>query len=294
VKTRALVPAAVSILALFSVAGCSADSADPATSDEELRAKKTLLCASSANESVYYGRESQILLEANVSRDGVLANASLSMPGNNLLGVGNETWNAQKRYQPTNARYKGMQKYSSADAWCGYSVIAPPDLNGQTGKFSVYLQQACEGGFISTATLSCKVESKKPIEPDAPSAAAAIELRFTAAGKTAATEAGYYEASAFTGNKIVVASTDNSIDIEYLNPDDSESAPDDKLCYTGDTTKAKKIIWTMLGNTDGNGDHWLDEGATVTGSSGKTINVAWSVTGEGGSTPRSLSVPVCP
>jgi len=118
---------------------------------------------------------------------------------------------------------------------------------------------------------------------------------FTAAGKSAAVQAGYYESSAFTGNKIVVGSAENGIDIEYLSTEnDNESAPDDKTCYSGDTAKAKKIIWAMLGNTDGNGDHWLDEGATVTGSAGKTIKVAWSVTGEGGSSPRELSVPVCP
>lgn len=283
----------MSLLSL-GAAGCSADSTDPATSDEELRAKKTLLCASSANETVYFGRESQILLEANVSRDGVLANAALTMTANDDLGAHNETLTAQKKYEPQNPRYKGMQKYSAADNWCGYSIIAPPDLNGQTGKFSVYLQQACEGGGISTVTLSCKVESKKPVEPDAPSAAAAIELRFSSAGKAAAIQAGYYESNAFTGNKIAVSSPETSIDIEYLVPDDSESAPDDKLCYSGDTAKAKKVIWAMLGNTDGNGDHWLDEGATVTGSAGKTIKVEWSVTGEGGSNPRELSVPVCP
>lgn len=283
----------MSLLSL-GAAGCSADSSDPATSDDELRAKKTLLCASSANETVYYGRQSQILLEANVSRDGVLANASLTMTANDDLGAHNETLTAQKKYAPQSARYKGMQKYSAADNWCGYSIIAPPDLNGQPGKFSVYVQQACEGGGVSTVTLSCKVESKKPVEPDAPSAAAAIELRFTAAGKAAAIEAGYYESNAFSGNKIVQSSPETSIDIEYLVPDDSESAPDDKLCYSGDTAKAKKILWAMLGNTDGNGDHYLDEGATVTGSAGKTIEVEWSVTGEGGSTPRSLSVPVCP
>lgn len=284
----------MSFVASLGAAGCSADSSEPATSDDELRAKKTLLCASSANEIVYYGRTSQILLEANVSRDGVLANAALTMTANEDLGVHDETLSAQKKYTPQNPRYAGMQKYSGADNWCGYSIIAPPNLNGQTGKFSVYVQQACEGGGISTVTLSCKVESKKPAEPDAPSAAAAVELRFTAAGKAAAVEAGYYEASAFSGNKITVASAETSIDIEYLASEDSESVPDDALCYTGDTVKAKKIVWAMLGNTDGNGDHWLDEGATVTGSAGKTIRAEWSVTGEGGSTPRELRVPVCP
>ena len=73
-----------------------------------------------------------------------------------------------------------------------------------------------------------------------------------------------------------------------------ESAPDDQVCWTGDVTQAKKILWAMLFNTDGNGDHWLDEGATITGSAGQTIEVEYSVTGEGGPTPRALSVPVCP
>jgi hypothetical protein len=289
VKTRSLL-----LLSLFSLAACTNASSEPGTSDDELRATKTLLCASSANESVYYGRESQVLLEANVSRDGVLANAVLTMPGNEVLGVRNETWTAQKKYEPRSPTYVGMQKYTSADAWCGYSVIAPTNLNGQAGTFSVYVQQACEGSFFSTAKLSCKVESRKPVEPEPPTAAAAIELRFTSEGKDAAIDVGYYESSDFTGNKIVVSSIETSIDIDNLVPDDSESAPDDKLCYTGDATQAKKILWAMLGNTDGNGDHWLDDGATVTGSAGKTIEVEYSVTGEGGSTPRSLSVSVCP
>jgi hypothetical protein len=162
-KTRGLLflSGAVSFVALLSV-GCSATANDAATNDDEVTAKKTLLCASSNDVIVYYGEQSQVLLEANVSRDGVLANAELKMPGNSKLGVGNETLNAQKKYEPTNQRYKGMQKYTTGDAWCGYSIIAPPDLNGQTGKFSVYFQQACEGGGSSTSTLSCKVESKIP------------------------------------------------------------------------------------------------------------------------------------
>jgi hypothetical protein len=283
-------------LLFFSLAvGCGGSAEDPVTSDEELRAKKTLLCASSSNASVYYGQESQILLEANVSRDGVLSNAALSMTRASQLGVRNENLTAQKRYTPSNARYQGMQKYSAADAWCGYSVIAPPNLNGQSGTFSVYLQQACEGGFISTATLSCKVESRRPVEPEGPSGAASVELRFTAAGKQAAIDVGYYEASAFTGNSIIVDSTTTSIDLDNLVPDDgSESAPDSGVCYKGDATKAKKILWAMLGNTDGNGDHWLDEGATIESRAGGKLEVEYSVTGEGGSTPRSLDVKVCP
>ena len=67
------------------------------------------------------------------------------------LGVRNETWTAQKKYEPRSPTYVGMQKYTSADAWCGYSVIAPPNLNGQVGTFSVYVQQACEGSFFSSA-----------------------------------------------------------------------------------------------------------------------------------------------
>lgn len=287
----------VGLGALFAVAtlfavGCADASGEASTSDEELRATKTLLCASSADAMVYFGDQSQIMLEANVSRDGVLANAALSMTRNSNLGVRNETWSAQKKYNPSSQRYKGMQKYSSADAWCGYSVIAPPDLNGQTGKFSVYVQQACEGGFVSTATLSCKVESKRPAGPDGPSAGASVELRFSAAGKRDAVASGYYEASAFTGNAIVVASSTTDIDLDNLVPDDgSESAPD-TVCYSGDATKAKKILWAMLGNTDGNGDHWLDEGAAITARSG-ALEVKYSVTGEGGSQPRKLSVPQC-
>lgn len=275
------------------IVGCAGNTDEPTTNDDELRATKTLLCASSSNQSVYYGRESQVLLEANVSRDGILANAALSMPGNSVLGVRNETWTAAARYSPSNPRYRGMQKYSSADAWCGYSVIAPPDLNGQSGTFHVFVQQACEGGFISTATLSCKVESRRPVTPDAPSAGATVELRFSAAGKADAVRAGYYEASAFSGNKIVVSATTTNIDLDNLVPDDgSESAPD-SVCYTGDATKAKKILFAMLGNTDGNGDHYLDEGATITSRAGNALQVKYSVTGEGGSTPRSLAVPVC-
>ena len=49
----------------------------------------------------------------------------------------------------------------------------------------------------------------------------------------------------------------------------------------------------MLANTDGNGDHWLDDGARVTADASGTIQVRWSTTGEGGSVPHSLDVPTC-
>jgi len=286
---------ALAALAALVAVGCAApaDGEGAAASEDEIRATKTLLCASGAGEAVYFANESQILLEANVSRDGVLAGASLTMPQATNLGVRSETWTAQKRYAPTNPRYEGMQKYSSADAWCGYSVIAPPDLNGQSGRFSVYVQQACEGGFVSTATLTCKVESRRPATPDAPLAPASVELRFSAAGKQDGIDSGYYEASAFTGNAIIVASTTSSIDLDQLVPDDGSSSAPDQVCYTGDVATAKKILFAMLDNTNGNGDHWLDDGAKITGSSGKTLRVAYSVTGEGGSNPRALSVPVC-
>jgi hypothetical protein len=293
-KNYACLASFFSVLAVFAV-GCadSADSGGGATSDDELRAQKTLLCASGANENVYFADQSQIMLEANVSRDGVLANAELKMVQKPNLGVRNETWNAARTYNPSNPRYRGMQKYSSADAWCGYSTIAPTNLNAKTGTFQVYVQQACEGGFISTATLNCKVESRRPAGPDAPSGDATVELRFTAAGKTAAIDVGYYEANAFTGNNIVVNSTTTSIDLDNLIPeDDSESVPDKGTCFTGDSTKAKKILFAMLANTDGNGDHWLDEGATITLRAGK-LEVKYSVTGEGGSNPRALTVPAC-
>lgn len=281
--------AAVSV----SVVGCAAEADAGAMSEEDLKATKTLLCASSSDATVYFGQASQIRLEANVAKDGVLANAALSMTKDDKLGIRNETWTAQKKYAPQSARYRGMQKYASADAWCGYSVIAPPDLNGQTGKFSVYVQQACEGGFVSTATLSCKVESKSAAKPDAPSAPAAVELRFSAARKQAAIAGGYYEAAQFTGNTVVVSSAKTDLDLDRLLPeDDTDDAPD-TLCYTGDATSAKKILWSMLGNTDGNGDHWLDEGATIEANAAKTLTVAYSVTGEGGSQPRSLAVPLC-
>ncbi|MBS2011724.1 MAG: hypothetical protein JST00_02325 [Deltaproteobacteria bacterium] len=292
-KTPILAVAALLPLTSFLAFGCADPTGDPSTSDEEIRATKTLLCASSADARVYYGSTSQILLEANVSRDGVLANAALTMTRNSDLGVRNETWTAQKRYTPTSERYKGMQKYSSADAWCGYSVIAPPDLNGKAGTFSVYVQQACEGGFLSTVTLSCKVESRRPAGPDGPAAPASVELRFSANGKRDAIASGYYEASAFTGNAIVIGSSTTDIDLDNLVPDGSESAPDG-VCYTGDATRAKKILWAMLGNTDGNGDHWLDEGATIAARAGGALRVDYRVTGEGGSTPRSLDVPRCP
>lgn len=283
-----------SLLALGAATGCTASSSeDPATSDEELRAKKTLLCASATGQPVYYARESQILLEANVSRDGVLANMALSMPDAPDLGNRNETISAQKKYEPTNPRYKGMQKYSSADAWCGYSIIAPPDLNGQTGKFSVYLQQACEAGGVSTATLSCKVEARKPAGPDAPPTGAAIELRFSAARKAEVIQLGYYEASAFTGNTIVVGTPTTDLDFDRLRTDDDiESAPD-TLCYSGDTSKAKTILRTMVGNTDGNGDHFLEGAPRYEGTSAKTITVKYTVVGEGGPQDRVVPVPLC-
>jgi hypothetical protein len=145
---------------------------------------------------------------------------------------------------------------------------------------------------VSTATLSCKVESKDPVKPDAPTSASSVELRFSAAGKTDAIAAGAYKASAFQGNTIVIASSKTDIDIDNLVDDDSESAPD-TVCYTGDVAGAKKILSVMLGNTDGNGDHFLDEGATITAGKSNALKVQYSVTGEGGSVPRSLTVSLC-
>jgi hypothetical protein len=105
------------------------------------------------------------------------------------------------------------------------------------------------------------------VKPDAPGAASAIELRFSAQGKKDAIDAGYYEATAFDGNRIKVASAQTVMDIERVLTD-NDSSPD-TLCYSGDTTTAKKILWSMLGNTDGNGDHWLDEGAKITGGAAR-------------------------
>jgi hypothetical protein len=285
---------ALAVLSTLVVTACAGnDGADGELAVDDLRSTKQLLCASSANQLVYYGNQSQLLLEANVSRDGTLAAASLSMPSANNLGVRGETWKAQTRYTPRNPTYNGMQKYSSADAWCGYSVIAPPNLNGKTGSFKVYVQQSCEGGFNSTAELSCKVETRRGTAPAGGTAQAALELRFTAARKASAIALGYYTATQFTGNAVVVASAETSIDIENILPDaDGDDTPD-SLCYTGDPTAAKKILWTMLGNTDGNGDHWLDEGATIKVGAAQALRVEFSVTGEGGSSPRELDVPVC-
>ncbi len=276
-----------------SAACTGSDEADGDLAVDDLRSTKQLLCASSANQLVYYGNASQVLLEANVSRDGTLAAASLSMPGQRNLGVRGETWKAQAKYTPRSPTYAGMQKYSSADAWCGYSVIAPPNLNAKTGGFKVYVQQSCEGGFNSTVELACKVETRRGTAPAGPAVQAAVELRFDAARKASAIALGYYKAGDFTGNAVIVGSSETSIDIENVLPDaDSDDAPD-SVCYTGDATAAKKILWTMLGNTDGNGDHWLDEGATIKAGAAQSLRVDFSVTGEGGSSPRELDVPMC-
>lgn len=284
----------LAVLSALAATACAGnDGANDEVAVDDLRSTKQLLCASSANQLVYFGNQSQVLLEANVSRDGTLAAASLSMPSSSNLGVRGETWKAQARYAPRNPTYAGMQKYSSADAWCGYSVIAPPDLNGKSGSFKVYVQQSCEGGFNSTAELSCKVETRPGTAPAGAPGQAAVELRFTAARKASAIALRFYRAAEFTGNAVVVGSAETSIDIENILPDaDNDQAPD-SLCYTGEPTAAKKILWAMLGNTDGNGDHWLDEGATIKTGAARALRVEFSVTGEGGSSPRELDVPAC-
>lgn len=278
---------------LLLAAACAGGTEDASTDHAAVSvAAPKLLCASRRT-PVYYASESQVLLSANVAQGGVLANAALTMPSEPNLGVRSETIEAQRTYNPSNPRYRGMQKYSAADAWCGYSVIAPKDLAGMSGRFTVYVQQVCEGGFVSTAELGCKIERGQAEPPTATAETASVELRFSAAGKTAAIDVGYYKAEQFNGNTIVVASPRTDLDIEYLASEDSESVPDQGVCYTGDATAAKKIFWTMLSNTDGNGDHWLDEGAQIKIGAAGTLELAWSVTGEGGSSPRSMSVPVC-
>lgn len=274
-----------------TLAGCAGGSEEVAAGEDDLTAKKQLLCASSASEPVYYGAVSQILLTADVTSKQTLGAASLTMATRDQLGVRNEELKAQERYSPRNPTYVGLEKYNAADAWCGYSVLAPKNLKTKTGTFSVYVQQSCEGGFFSTAELHCKVAKKTTNTPPAPNGAGQVVLRYDADGKQYVIDGGYFEASAFTGNDIVVSSAETSIDIDRLLPD-SDPAPG-SVCYRGDVATVKKILWSMLGNTDGNGDHWLDDGAKIKSAAQRKLVVDFSVTGEGGSTPHTLDVVPC-
>ncbi len=84
--------------------------------------------------------------------------------------------------------------------------------------------------------------------------------------------------------------TSADIDIIHVVPE-ADEAPE-SVCYRGDVDAVKKILWTMLANTDGNGDHWLDEGAQVHGEERRLV-VDFSVTGEGGPEGYKLDVVPC-
>ncbi|MFO0676230.1 MAG: hypothetical protein U0169_06830 [Polyangiaceae bacterium] len=289
----------VGALALTLLGGCASSVEAPpgavddtvSESSDALRTAK-LLCSSRADAPIYFGDESQILLTADIDGDRGLKKVSLTMKADDKLGVRNEDIVAQASYRPRNPLYANHQKYNAADAWCGYGIVAPKGLATKRGSFPVYLQQACEGGFIATATLNCKVQAATPT-PGGPTSGAAIVLTYAGARKADVISGRYFKPSDFTGNDVVVADEGNSVDIATILPESDTSAPD-TLCYRGPAADAKKILERMLLNTDGNGDHFLDEGYTLTVSrSTSIVEVRFSVTGEGGSEDKSLSVPPC-
>ena len=102
---------------------------------------------------------------------------------------------------------------------------------------------------------------------------------------------GYFEASDFTGTKIIVASTQTSIDIATI-IEDSDGAPN-TICWEGDLANVKRILDRMLANTDGNGDHYLDS-SSIEGGPRESLKVLFQWTGENGATDHTLDVAKCP
>jgi hypothetical protein len=147
------------LVSLSLMASCTRSPQTSSTSDITITSK-TLKCASASDELVYYGDESQILVTADISQPNTLVDLSIDMRENDNLGASGETIPADPNYSPRSPLYSNHDRYTSAgDAWCIYHAIIPKDVRQRTRSFSMYLQQICEAGWTSTATLSCKVET---------------------------------------------------------------------------------------------------------------------------------------
>jgi hypothetical protein len=149
--------------------------------------------------------------------------------------------------------------------------------------------------FVGAMTLvACADDTKTDRgEDDIRAGGAQVVLQYTPARKAEVISGLYFEAGDFTGNAVIAKDGRTEIDIMYLMPD-NDAAPD-TLCYKGAVSGVKKILSAMLVNTDGNGDHYLDDGYKIekVGSTPE-LRVTFSVTGEGGSMEHELSVPRCP
>jgi len=286
-----------SVLSLGLLGGCAASAEDvDETAGETTDALRTpkLLCASRADAPIYFGDESQILLTADIDGERSLKKLSLTMREDDKLGVRNENLTAQANYRPRNPLYTDHQKFNAADAWCGYSIIAPKGLARRTASFPVYVQEACEGGFVATATLNCRVQNGVSTPTPGGTLAASVVLKYDAARKRELIDGRHFKAPDFTGNDIVVSDASTDIDIDRLLPHSDETAPN-AMCYRGTVSDAKKILTAMLLNTDGNGDHWLDAGYRLTTErASSAIKVSFTVIGEGGPEDFELAVPKCP
>lgn len=122
--------------------------------------------------------------------------------------------------------------------------------------------------------------------------ASQLVLHYEPARKAEMIENKVFKPQDFTGNDVIVKDARTSIDIATLLPESDTTAPD-TICYRGKFDDVKKILDTTLGNTDGNGDHFLKKGSRIDADAAGKITVRFTVIGEGGEVAQELEVPRC-
>lgn len=123
---------------------------------EELDPQRSFLCRSDKDQLVYAGDEGQVFVSGRFVTPQTISKFVVDIKSpSDILGYTEERVNADANYRPRNQRYKNHQRFSTADAWCGYYVLLPDGAHTMD-PFTGYVQQVCEGGFVSTVTVQCR------------------------------------------------------------------------------------------------------------------------------------------
>ena len=150
-------------------------------------------------------------------------------------------------------------------------------------------------GVFALAVAGCGGEEGGDASSEADVKAGAtsqLVLHYEPARKAEMIKNKVFKADEFTGNDVVVKDAKTAIDIATLLPESDTTAPD-RICYKGQIPAVTKILETMVGNTDGNGDHFLKGKPKVDADGSGKLKLRFTVVGEGGDTPQELDVPKC-
>jgi hypothetical protein len=148
-------------------------------------------------------------------------------------------------------------------------------------------------GIVAGVLMGCAGDGADAAsEADVTAGSSQLVLHYEPARKADVIKDRTFKAEDFVGNDVIVKDARTRIDIAVILPESDTSAPD-RICYKGQVPAVSKILETMLGNTDGNGDHFLKPGSKVDADAAGKIKVRFTLIGEGGETSQALDVPRC-